>query len=271
MLSNCAIACSVCCTVAGDNVGSDAFGIWMVREPESKPWPKSLPWFWSISASSVASWPNARDAAMPPPASAAAPRRMARRLGWRWSGELVIAVPEAPTDPESSCRIGFLPEAKAPRPASSRPKSASGGKDGAGRIYDGMPRQSGPKMHQTPGGGNPGGLIAAEDGGTCRGSGRSEPIEDLVGPKPLEPVQRLVQGRELIGGDAADLLHRAHVLLIETLDDVADLTAGIGQTNAYRAAIDPRALVIEEAHLDELLQIVGDVGAQIVTPGTQLA
>ena len=35
------IACSVCCTVAGDSVGSDAFGIWMVREPESKPWPKS--------------------------------------------------------------------------------------------------------------------------------------------------------------------------------------------------------------------------------------
>ncbi len=46
-------------TVAGDSVGSDAFGIWMVREPESKPWPKSLPWFWSIRASSVASWPNA--------------------------------------------------------------------------------------------------------------------------------------------------------------------------------------------------------------------
>ena len=39
------IACSVCCTVAGDSVGSDAFGIWMVREPESKPWPKSLLWF----------------------------------------------------------------------------------------------------------------------------------------------------------------------------------------------------------------------------------
>ena len=37
-------------TVAGDSVGSDAFGIWMVREPESNPCPKSPPWFWSISA-----------------------------------------------------------------------------------------------------------------------------------------------------------------------------------------------------------------------------
>ena len=30
------IACSVCCTVAGDSVGSDACGIRIVREAESK-------------------------------------------------------------------------------------------------------------------------------------------------------------------------------------------------------------------------------------------
>src|SRR6185436_14979201 len=35
--------------------------------------------------------------------------------------------------------------------------------------------------------------------------------------------------------------------------------------------IDPRTLMIEEAHLDELLQIVGDVGAEIVTARTKLA
>ncbi len=39
MPSYCAIACPVCSTVCGDRVGSDAFGIWMVREAESKPWP----------------------------------------------------------------------------------------------------------------------------------------------------------------------------------------------------------------------------------------
>ncbi len=53
----------------------------------------------------------------------------------------------------------------------------------------------------------------------------SEAIQDLVGPEPLEPVQRLVQGRELFGGDAADLLDGADVLLVQPLDDVADFAA----------------------------------------------
>src|SRR5262245_63047958 len=85
-------------------------------------------------------------------------------------------------------------------------------------------------------------------------------IEDLVGPEPLEPVQRLVQGGELVGIDAADLLHRAHVLLVERIDDVAHLAALVRELDADRAAIDARTLMIEEAHLDELLEVVGDVG-----------
>ena len=40
MASYWATACSVVCAVAGDSVGSDDFGIWMVREAASKPWPK---------------------------------------------------------------------------------------------------------------------------------------------------------------------------------------------------------------------------------------
>jgi hypothetical protein len=36
-------------------------------------------------------------------------------------------------------------------------------------------------------------------------------------------------------------------------------------------AVDPRALVGEVAHLDKLLEIVGDVGAEIVALGAQLA
>src|SRR5258708_29996764 len=47
----------------------------------------------------------------------------------------------------------------------------------------------------------------------------SEPIQDLVGPEPLEPVQRLVQGSEFLVRDAADLLHGLDVLLIERVDD----------------------------------------------------
>src|ERR1700730_2510783 len=51
----------------------------------------------------------------------------------------------------------------------------------------------------------------------------SQTIENLIGPEPLEPMQRLVEGRELVGADAADLLDRAHMLLIEPIDDVAHL------------------------------------------------
>src|SRR6188768_544309 len=40
---------------AGDNVGSDAFGMWMVREAESKPCPRSPRWFCSMSCCSGSS------------------------------------------------------------------------------------------------------------------------------------------------------------------------------------------------------------------------
>src|ERR1700760_4854762 len=98
-----------------------------------------------------------------------------------------------------------------------------------------------------------------------------EAIQDLVGPEPLEAIQRLVQRRELLVRDAADLLDRLDVLLIERIDDAADLLTLRGQGNADRAAINARALMIEEAELDELLQIVGDVGAEIVAARAQLA
>src|SRR5579863_2285732 len=88
----------------------------------------------------------------------------------------------------------------------------------------------------------------------CRDRKLSEPVQDLVGPEPLEPVQRLVQGRELLVGDATDLLHGLDVFLIERIDDAADFLALRGQTNADRAAIDARALMVEEAEFDELLQ-----------------
>src|SRR5262245_7633915 len=93
---------------------------------------------------------------------------------------------------------------------------------------------------------------------------RSQTVEDLIRPEPLEAVQRLVQRRELVGIDPTNLLDGAHVLLIERIDDVAHLAALLGQLDAHRAAIDPRALMVEEAHLDELLEVIGDVGAEIV-------
>src|SRR6201993_5288752 len=84
-------------------------------------------------------------------------------------------------------------------------------------------------------------------------------------------MQRLVQRRELLVRDTADLLDRLDVLLIERIDDAADLLTLRGQANADRAAINARALMIEEPELDELLQIVEDVGAEIVAARAQLA
>src|SRR5689334_1087921 len=98
-----------------------------------------------------------------------------------------------------------------------------------------------------------------------------EAIEDLVGPEALETMQRLVEHAELVGIDAADLLDRAHVFLIEGVDDVAHLAALVGELDAHRAPIDARALMIEEPHLDELLEIVRNVRAEIVAASTQLA
>src|SRR3954453_1675680 len=89
----------------------------------------------------------------------------------------------------------------------------------------------------------------------------SEPIQDLVGPETLEAVQRLVQRRELLVRDAADLLHGLDVLLIERVDNLADFLALRRKTDADRTAIDAAALMVEEAELDELLQVIGDVGA----------
>jgi hypothetical protein len=66
----------------------------------------------------------------------------------------------------------------------------------------------------------------------------SEPIQDLVGPEPLEPVQRLVEGCEFLVRDAADLFHGLDVLLIKRVDDLADFLALRGEADADRAAID---------------------------------
>src|SRR6185312_1261254 len=97
-----------------------------------------------------------------------------------------------------------------------------------------------------------------------------EPVEDLVGPETLEPVQRLVECRELLGIDSADLLNRSYVLLVERLDDVTHLAALVGQLDADRAPVNARTLVIEERHLHQLLEVVRNVRPEIVTARAQL-
>jgi hypothetical protein len=96
-------------------------------------------------------------------------------------------------------------------------------------------------------------------------------IEDVIGPKALESVQRSVQDQELIRIDSADLFNGTHVLSTESLDDVTHIPAFVGELDAYRAAVYAAALVIEKSRRDELLEIVGDIRAQIVASRDQFA
>src|SRR5579871_4570827 len=99
----------------------------------------------------------------------------------------------------------------------------------------------------------------------------SQAIENLIGPEPLEPLQGLVQDLQVAGADAAHLLDGADVLLVKLLDDLLHFRALVGEADAHRAAVHPRTRVMQIAHLHELLEVVGDVGAEIVAARAQLA
>src|ERR1700722_20287158 len=99
----------------------------------------------------------------------------------------------------------------------------------------------------------------------------SQAIKNLIGPESLQAMQRLVQGCELFGVDAAELFDGSHVFLIEALDGGAPLAALVGQLDAHRAPVDPRSLVIEKSHLDKFLKIIRDIGAEIIAARAQLS
>ena len=93
----------------------------------------------------------------------------------------------------------------------------------------------------------------------------------MVVPEPVEALHQLVEFLELAGADAADLGDRIDGTVIERADGFGDLGAMFGQADADGAAVDPRALVIDIAEIDQLLEIVGDVGTEIVAAAAQLA
>src|SRR5262249_8237749 len=76
----------------------------------------------------------------------------------------------------------------------------------------------------------PAGVAREPAARVCR---RLQPIENLIGPEALQPVQGLFEGRKLIGIDAADLLPRTHMLLIERIDDIAHLVALLGELDTH--------------------------------------
>ena len=96
-------------------------------------------------------------------------------------------------------------------------------------------------------------------------------IPDLVGPEPFEAGERLVEALDVFVVDLADGFDRGQLALVELFDDVAGVLALDCQADAHRTLVDIGALVVNVAHVDELLQVVGDVGAQIVAPRLQLA
>ncbi len=99
-------------------------------------------------------------------------------------------------------------------------------------------------------------------------------VPETVDPRVAslrDPASRAASISDEHRAFTADLLNRPHVLLVERIDDVAHFLALRGQLDADRAAIDARTLVIEEFHLHKLLEIVGDVGAEIITARAQFA
>src|ERR1700729_3537593 len=99
----------------------------------------------------------------------------------------------------------------------------------------------------------------------------SEPILDLVGPVSLEAQQGGIHPNEVIAGNAANLFDRTRMLLIDPGDDAVHLFASLGQADPDRATVDARAGMMEEADLDQLLDVVGNVRAEIIAARAQLA
>jgi hypothetical protein len=81
----------------------------------------------------------------------------------------------------------------------------------------------------------------------------------------------MVHALEIIDRDAAEMLDDADVLFIELPDDVVHLSALLGQADAHGATVDARAMMVQIADIDELLDVVGDVRPEIIAARTQLA
>src|SRR5690606_17131503 len=96
-------------------------------------------------------------------------------------------------------------------------------------------------------------------------------VGDGIVPETVQALQGAVHLLELLGIDAADLLDRTDVTVIEARDDLGDLLPLRRQAHPHRTAVDTRTLVVDEAQIDQLLQIVRHVRAEIVTARAQFA
>src|SRR3569623_2602612 len=181
------IACAVVSAVEADKVGSEAFGMWMVREALSKPSPSSWPCVWSISAWRSVSAPaacagRARNGA----ASAPAPmsERKARRA-WPLAARLVVS------DIAVLGRSAYGDRPGA-RLSGNRAVRLPGS---AGEFVAGAHERVIRGKRQGPGRGGAAGASLPPGTSKRAWSAVLEAIQDLVGPEPLETMQRLVERR----------------------------------------------------------------------------
>ncbi|CVI19864.1 hypothetical protein AGR4A_Cc80201 [Agrobacterium tumefaciens str. B6] len=96
-------------------------------------------------------------------------------------------------------------------------------------------------------------------------------VSDRVVPEAIKALQQLVHFGELAGADAADLFDRTDVAFIKAGNRFGDFLALFRQADADRAAVDTRALVVDETEVDQLLDVIGDVRAEVITTRTKLA
>src|SRR5436309_8048918 len=61
------------------------------------------------------------------------------------------------------------------------------------------------------------------------------------------------------------------MLVVERGDDLVHFPALLGERDAHGAAVDARAGMVKISHLDQLLDVIGNVRAEIVTTRAKLA
>src|SRR5271166_4584574 len=98
------------------------------------------------------------------------------------------------------------------------------------------------------------------------------PLHQVAGadPEPLEPAEGDADGLKIVHVDRR-LRQQLEMTLKHHTHPVAQLRSLFGQTNADRTAVVQRALLHEIAVFDHLLDVVGDVRAEIAAAQRQFA
>jgi len=74
---------------------------------------------------------------------------------------------------------------------------------------------------------------ALRGGNPYRAKAYARATDNLLARLTLEPLQRLVEGRQLPSANAADLLHGGQIFLVERVNNVANLTVLIGEFDSH--------------------------------------